>query len=173
MNVDFQPTIRPPSHNTLIASTVLLLHVAHIGFKKMRPVTVIVTFMILIINANVLEALSKPLLNVCVSSLYLYHRAQWWRLISSHFYHVGDFHMYYCAVSFAMKASAIEPATGSGLFGVLMVLFFVLINGLSMAFGFLAERWFDNPGYVSQCTVGMSGNRRKIWPHNITRYLVI
>jgi len=165
MNVDFQPTVRPPSHNTLIASTVLILHVAHIGFKKLRPVTVIVTFLIFIINANVIEILCKPLLNVCVSSLYLWHRSQWWRLASSHFYHISDFHMYFCAVSFAMKAAAIEPATGSGLFGVLMVLFCVLINALTMAFGFLAESFFDNPGYVSQCSVGMSGKRRQIWHH--------
>ncbi|KAK2193677.1 hypothetical protein NP493_8g04028 [Ridgeia piscesae] len=169
MNVDFQPTVRPPSHNTLIASTVLILHVAHIGFKKLRPVTVIVTFLIFIINANVIEILCKPLLNVCVSSLYLWHRSQWWRLASSHFYHISDFHMYFCAVSFAMKAAAIEPATGSGLFGVLMVLFCVLINALTMAFGFLAESFFDNPGYVSQCSVGMSAVSFALKVHSTVR----
>lgn len=136
---------------------------AHIGYKKMRPVTVLVVVLIILINANFIDRLNKPLLRVCVSSLYLWHRSEWWRLMSSHFYHISDFHLYYCAVSFAMKASAIEPATGSGLFAVLILLFFVLINLLTMLLGFVAESCFGDPSYVSQCSVGLSGKRRQIW----------
>ncbi|KAI0228992.1 Rhomboid-related protein 4 [Lamellibrachia satsuma] len=169
MEVEYQTAIRAPGRNAFIALWFLAMHIVHIGIERIKPVTIVILVIISIINTNLVEFLCQPIIDVCISSLYLWHRSEWYRIVVSHFYHVSDFHMYYCAVSFVMKASTVEPAIGTGLFAGLMLAFVFLVNTLTTVLGFIAEYLFDQPGYVSRCAVGLSGLAFALKVHSTMR----
>ena len=93
------PTLLPNSH--IPPTECIRLHCAILQLTMM-----------MIVHIRLFDFLVTNFGTVGLSPVKVFRNNEYYRVITSPFYHINDYHLIYCMVSFAMKARYLEPYLG-------------------------------------------------------------
>jgi len=122
--------------------------------------------LLMIVHVRMLDIFVAPLGAVGLSAGKVWQRGEFSRIFISPLYHVSDWHLLYCMISFAMKARCIEPYFGKGLFFWLVVAYAVITNLLVIPLAYLAYGIFGDSTFISRHAFGITGQSRVLRMRN-------
>ena len=126
-----------------------------IGLNRIPPATLAITVLNVVIYMRLIPSI-PGVHGACTSNSYVLDHKQWYRLLTSSFYHLDDMHLYFNMISFVWKGISLEQRMGTKKFITTIGLFSVLTQLVMLALNYFFSIVFLSPSYLRTCAAGFS-----------------
>ncbi|KAI0219666.1 Rhomboid-related protein 4 [Lamellibrachia satsuma] len=144
------------SSATFLVLLFFLLMFLHF-YDEIPPVTLAIMATHLTVHKRLWPVFNVKLLDVCMDTLLVWNREQWYRILVAPFYHANDYHLGFTLLSFFVKGTILEEYFGSYIFFLFVVVIAILVNIITIPMSFVFEFYLQDPSFISRCTIGFSG----------------